>query len=130
MKELPYGLQPLQVTRVIKRQGFSVLRRRILLGWRLWWKALHHGSVHSGIRKQGQVPREETQHNVLGKATQLTQCCSCPCHYENNDSKTQSLCEHSSKVFETPALAFIKAHTSGFLLALFMTSLQSLSTML
>lgn len=89
-----------------------------------------NGSVHSDTRKKGQVPREETQHNALGKATQLTQCCSGPHHYENNDSKTQSLCEHSSKVFEIPALTFIKAHTSGFALAFFMTSLQSLSTML
>lgn len=101
--------------------------RRNLVGW----KALQGDySVLSDTRMKGQVPREETQHNALGKATWLIQCCSCPHHYENNDSKTQSLCEHSAKVFEIPALAFIKAHTSGFALAFFMTRLQSLSTVL
>lgn len=40
----------------------------------------------------------------------------------------QPLYEHSSKEFEIPALAFIKVHTSRFSLALFMMSLQSLST--
>lgn len=39
----------------------------------------------------------------------------------------QSLCEHSPKEFGIPALAFIKAHTSGFSLAFFMMFLQSLS---
>lgn len=98
----------------------------------IWWKALQGMalSIQAPEKKKPRVPREETQHNTLGKATELIQCCSCPHHYENSNSKTQSLCECSSKVFEISALAFIKAHTSGFALAFFMTRLQSLSTML
>lgn len=101
-----------------------------LVGWRLWWKALQGMAPSIQAPEKKPNSKRETQHNALGKATQVIECSSCPHHYENNESKTQSLCEHSFKVFEIPALAFIKAHTSGFALAFFMTRRQSLSTML
>ena len=104
-----------------------MLRRRYLVGWTAWCKASQGMTLSVWTlerkaklqEKKPSTPPWARLHGLYSTAHAHT--------ITKAMTQRQSLCEHSSKEFGIPALAFIKAHTSGFSLAFFMMFLQSLS---